>query len=352
MVGCSTPPVKKYHPIQEKSGHKLEFTFSKRAIDKINRKDEKKGPNNYGLAYMSCTNKTYYDKLPREYKKYLEKNNIYQATPNEVDIYYAFREDGKTKKDPEGSHTRIALSKKYFDMALMSNNVYEDPNHIYVLPDRNLLLGIRSDSGLDMHVYGDKDSIRDSSIIVFAFGGTDQLIDWKANLPIPGYLPLQYKQAIEQVDKILAENPTAQVFATGHSLGGGIAINLAYQNQRVQSVAFNPSPKAFVKRKYKKIEENKQPVVFLEKGEILTMLTFYIYTKPRLRNAWIANFNALDYVGVTQNAEEHNMYDLSRAVMHAALTNGDQRAKEYFTANISKESAASNGEGCSTYFKN
>lgn len=326
LTGCATPSIeKRFNPLLEQERHKLKFTFSNLEKDNIPPINEQKGPNELGLAYMSCTNMIYVKDHPKG-----------------KDIYAEF----KVKDDD----TRIDLSKKYFDLALMSNNVYEDLNELFVLPDWNLLLAINSRSGLDMHVYGDRNNIKDSSKIVFAFGGTKGLRDWKANLSFVGYQPLQYKQAFDEVESIIKENPNAKFFATGHSLGGGIALNLAYQNPKVQSVVFNPSPRAFFKRKYI-IERERQPVVFLEKGEILTRATFK-WTKFRLGNAEIVNFNALDYLGLGQNFSEHNMYDLSRTVLHIALVHGDKRAKEYFTSNISKNSSAIKGKNCSTYFEN
>lgn len=326
LTGCATPSIeKRLNPSFEGGRHQLRFTFSNLEKDNIPPINQQKGPNKLGLAYMSCTNMIYV-----------------KEHPEGKDIYAEFK---VTSDD-----TRIDLSKKYFDLALMSNNVYEDLNDLYVLPDWNLLLAINSRSGLDMHVYGDRNNIKDSSKIVFAFGGTKQLSDWKANFSFVGYQPLQYKQAFDEVESIIKENPNAKFFATGHSLGGGIAINLAYQNAKVQSVVFNPSPRAFFKRKYK-IERERQPVVFLEKGEILTGATFK-WTKFRLGNPEIVNFNALDYLGLGQNFSEHNMYDLSRTVLHIALVHGDKRAKEYFTSNISKNSSAIKGENCSTYFEN
>lgn len=326
LTGCATPSIeKRLNPSFEAGRHQLKFTFSNLEKDNIPPINQQKGPNKLGLAYMSCTNMIYV-----------------KDHPEGKDIYAEFK---VTSDD-----TRIDLSKKYFDLALMSNNVYEDINDLYVLPDWNLLLAINSRSGLDMHVYGDRNNIKDSSKIVFAFGGTKQLSDWKANFSFVGYQPLQYKQAFDEVESIIKENPNAKFFATGHSLGGGIALNLAYQNPKVQSVVFNPSPRAFFKRKYK-IERERRPVVFLEKGEILTGATFK-WTKFRLGNPEIVNFNALDYLGLGQNFSEHNMYDLSRTVLHIALVHGDIRAKEYFTSNISKNSTAIKGENCSTYFEN
>lgn len=329
LTGCATPQIeKRLNPSFELGEHQLKFTFSNLEKDNIPPINEQQGPNKLGLAYMSCTNMIYVKDQPKG-----------------KDIYAEFKVKSADNKIHDA---RIDLSKQYFDLALMSNNVYEDLNKRYVLPDWNLLLAMKSNSGLDMHVYGDRKNIKDSTKIVFAFGGTKQLNDWKANFSFVGYQPLQYKQAFDEVESILNENTQAKILATGHSLGGGIAINLAYQNQRIQSVVFNPSPRAFFKKKYD-IEPERQPVVFLEKGEILTGATFK-WTGFRLGDAKIVNFNALDYLGVGQNFSEHNMYDLSRTVMHVALTHGDKRAKEYFTSNISKNSPAINGEKCSTYF--
>ncbi|ENW19935.1 lipase family protein [Acinetobacter haemolyticus] len=239
LVGCSTPPIKKCHPILEKGEHELKFTYSELEKDNVSSNDKEKGPNKNGLAYMSCTDKIYVNKLPKNLV--IAEDNI--KNPNELDIYYFFKQN-----DTKDDNSRIALSKSYFDMALIANNVYEDPKKNYYLPEWNLIYAMRSNSGLDMHVYGDKTNISDSNKIVFAFGGTEGMLDIRANIPFTGE-PLQYKQAVEQVDKVLKDNSNAVVFATGHSLGGGIALNVAYENQRVQAVVFNPSPRGFLEKK-------------------------------------------------------------------------------------------------------
>ncbi len=88
---------------------------------------------------------------------------------------------------------------------------------------------------------------------IIAFRGTENngfqfWYDWKTNLTsIFGFEPLQYEIASDNILKIISalksENPDIKIYATGHSLGGGLAQQAGYLSKDIKEVfTFNTSP--------------------------------------------------------------------------------------------------------------
>lgn len=84
----------------------------------------------------------------------------------------------------------------------------------------------------------------DTNKVVFAFRGTDKEADYlTANLAIPPF-NFQYRQARKAVARYLSEHGQKDVVATGHSLGGGLALS-ASVHHGIKAYAFDPSPRIF-----------------------------------------------------------------------------------------------------------
>lgn len=89
---------------------------------------------------------------------------------------------------------------------------------------------------------------------VIAFRGTENsplseaVKDWQANIwAALGMEPGQYRLAREQIPKVIErlrqENPDIAIYATGHSLGGGLAQQAGYLSRHIKEVfTFNTSP--------------------------------------------------------------------------------------------------------------
>lgn len=89
---------------------------------------------------------------------------------------------------------------------------------------------------------------------VIAFRGTEnynlreKLEDWGTNLGAAlGVEPPQYKAAQSLIPKLIdglvLQSPSIKIYATGHSLGGGLAQQAGYVSKRILEVyAFDPSP--------------------------------------------------------------------------------------------------------------
>lgn len=102
--------------------------------------------------------------------------------------------------------------------------------------------------------------------VVFAFRGTDSKKDYlTANLALPPF-NFQYRQARKAVGKYLSENKHKNVVATGHSLGGGLALSVSVHHG-IKAFAFDPSPRIF--DGFGDMHEPAERVIVYQDGEIL-----------------------------------------------------------------------------------
>jgi hypothetical protein len=102
--------------------------------------------------------------------------------------------------------------------------------------------------------------------VVFAFRGTDSKKDYlTANLAVPPF-NFQYRQARKAVGKYLSENSQKNVVATGHSLGGGLALSVSVHHG-VKAFAFDPSPRIF--DGIGDMHEPAERVIVYQDGEVL-----------------------------------------------------------------------------------
>lgn len=103
--------------------------------------------------------------------------------------------------------------------------------------------------GLQFSVYQREDDTYFDTLV--AIRGTDQIIDWYTNAStLTQFLPLrnQYDEMIRKFDEIQssaflqAGDKTVRFVVTGHSLGGGLAHNLASGFPCTSAVLFDSSP--------------------------------------------------------------------------------------------------------------
>ncbi|WP_020587895.1 DUF2974 domain-containing protein [Desulfobacter curvatus] len=101
---------------------------------------------------------------------------------------------------------------------------------------------------------------------VFAFRGTDSKNDYLwANFSVPPF-NFQYRQARKAVKKYLLENSHKNVVATGHSLGGGLALSVSVHHG-IKAFTFDPSPRVF--DGIGDMHEPAERIIVYQKGEIL-----------------------------------------------------------------------------------
>jgi len=151
--------------------------------------------------------------------------------------------------------------------AMLSNNAYDDDRYKFVLPDNweEIKIYSHSDSsGLDFKIYEKKEN-QEIVEAVIVFRGTAGPIDW-----IYGNLSSkQYKYAYPHIAMFVNNyrNKATNLKATGHSLGGGLAMYASYQFDGIEAIGFNASPR-YHSRKIKK--DNKRIAIW-EQGEFLRM---------------------------------------------------------------------------------
>lgn len=147
--------------------------------------------------------------------------------------------------------------------AMLSTNVYGNKENTFILPkywqENESKRYSDRQTGLDYHIY---EKIVDGKIVeaVIAFRGTAGVKDW-----IYGNLSnKQYETAKGHIQSFINDYKGTSLKATGHSLGGGLAIYASYQfEEKIKAIAFNTSPRYHSKSDKK---ENERILIY-EKGE-------------------------------------------------------------------------------------
>ena len=239
------------------------------------------------------------------------------------------------------SDKQFDAARDYFVFSIMASNVYRDLNSpYYVIPDWKLIDRRESDSGLTIDVY--KSLVFPRFSVVYR--GTDfkEKNDWATNFAIVN--PNQYREAYQHLKGFVADKSQAEIYVTGHSLGGGIALNMAQRIEGVSAVAFNSSPRAF----FRPDSSIRNPMVHIyETGEILGPLnrSWLRLRAPRIDPV---KFNYLDFLWWTVSPlREHSMYLLSRGLLLTAIEAESEEAKRTFVSNVERaEAVAVEWEQC------
>ena len=145
------------------------------------------------------------------------------------------------------------IEEEVYIYAAMASNAYDERENIFPLSKigwEKLALDGSTIQSIGEHTYTRGAGLAfdvwrkvGSNDIVIAFRGSDSKYDYvAANLTIISW---QYKSAAKQVKLFLKKNPGLRLIAaTGHSLGGGLAISLSLKHT-VNAYAFDSSPRIF-----------------------------------------------------------------------------------------------------------
>jgi hypothetical protein len=201
----------------------------------------------------------------------------------------------------------------YATYAILSNNAYKRDRPLPMPPGWSENEDRRFDpgSGLAYAVFERHDANDKLLEAVVAFRGTDDLKDWVHNLdPFYG---VQSGKAYAAFNG-LRNTYTAQdvkVSATGHSLGGGLALEMALQFAGVEAVAFDSSP---ILRTGKPILENRRTSIW-EAGEVLEPLR-------NEKSEWLVEWQGTALVAVDfedgSKVRQHKIEPLARNLIKLA----------------------------------
>ena len=156
------------------------------------------------------------------------------------------------KDDIERNASFIDDSANYAIYALLSNNAYKrEKQEQFSLPSqewrhRDDFIPEGTESGLELKVFEKVMGGKPVEVVV-AFRGTDDLRDWRQNLSPPLLFPKKRQTDLAEKNferlRDMYEGQQVRYVATGHSLGGGLALHLSFKYPDVSAIVFNSSPR-------------------------------------------------------------------------------------------------------------
>lgn len=193
---------------------------------------------------------------------------------------------------------QLQAAEDYWELALLSNNVYHNGNE-FIMPPGWVLLDVNDDvNGFYAEAWLKTDA-QGNTQIVMVFRGTQGI----TNLPDNYYGNLTGAQeAIARdyarfvANTLLPDHPGATVTATGHSLGGALA-KVAADELGTTAVVFNSSPKG---------PDNGNVVYIEETGDFLDAI--------RLDDDGAVSYNFTD----TSPGDSHSIYTLAHQLRSLA----------------------------------
>jgi hypothetical protein len=167
-----------------------------------------------------------------------------------------------------------------------------------------------SGTGLAYDIY----EKQDSNEVIFAFRGTDSKRDFVHANAAVGPLRLQYEQARKEFHDYVEKHPLKKVSATGHSLGGGLALTVSCREGK-DAVAFDSSPR--VSDGLEDIDLPANRVMIFEDGDVLT----------GFRKLWQSKFDRVVGAENTykatfdfEGADKHSSYELALGMLRIGAT--------------------------------
>ena len=222
------------------------------------------------------------------------------------------------KDDIERNASFIDDSANYAIYALLSNNAYKrEKQEQFSLPSqewrhRDDFIPEGTEAGLELKVF-EKVMEGKPVEVVLAFRGTDDLKDWRQNLS-PQFLFPKKRQtdlAEKNFERLRGtyEGQQVRYVATGHSLGGGLAMHLSFKYPDVSAVVFNSSPR--VEPGLKSARGVNARIIIWESNEALS------YLRPLAKIRWgtVKEVKFDFQPGHLGIVKQHGMYALALSML-------------------------------------
>lgn len=241
-------------------------------------------------------------------------------------------QNGHDNSGPVNGPEYRDIAKESWRYALISSNAYED-SPLFYINEWYLKERYESGKGFSADVYELRDRSKNVTQIAIAFRGTNffSIADWLfGNFNI--YWEGQYAEARELVETLRKDEKyrSLPIVATGHSLGGGLALHVSLYYNDTNAFVFNTSPRVFAPSSRRNIPNNRR-VIISEDKEILSNI---ISDNPSLNRDDIdAKYDKFDFLDDNIIAE-HGMYYLARGLLISAASYGDTKAIRSLENNI------------------
>jgi hypothetical protein len=240
---------------------------------------------------------------------------------------YEFYQKGHDGSGKVYSKPYEDVANKAFVYALMASNAYKRYSQFDIpgwdrLPEEDR----HTWTGMEAIVYKSSNSDK----IVVAFAGTNSALDYLAANFIP-FLKGQYRNADTLIDDIFEKYKNHSIIATGHSLGGGLALHASLYRANIDAYAFNTSPRVFQPDNDLDLDETNHRLVVSEKGEILEIVREIWPALDRI--AFDGPYDEFDFLRDTR-VKEHSMYYIARGLTIVAASTGNTLAKAVMQENM------------------
>jgi len=199
----------------------------------------------------------------------------------------------------------------YATYAILSNNAYDRPAPLPLPAEWSKAESSDPGKGLAYTVYVRRED-RQIKEVAVAFRGTDDVRDWMQNLDLvyreQGHKAQDaFAQVIERYGK-----PGVRIAATGHSLGGGLALEMALKFSDVDAIAFDCSP---ILKGGDSPNMHSRRTSIWEAGEVLEPLR-------DLKSEWLHEWRGTELVEVNLERgsplKQHKIEPLARSLIKLA----------------------------------
>jgi hypothetical protein len=178
---------------------------------------------------------------------------------------------GRDAKEREASAQSLhvaeiaALAPRIATFAILCNNAYERSRPLPPPQSWKVKLREGQGKGLAYAVYERLEGAQPVEAVV-SYRGTDDAYDWLHNLRIAKDQTDEAEQVFKTVADEYRGKGVTRISATGHSLGGGLALHASFEFEGVAATVFNSAP--FVAPEDARFPGNPRICVW-EKNEIL-----------------------------------------------------------------------------------